>query len=608
MVLLPLIKILNMFDFNLFLKDVPNKPGIYQMIDSQGSVLYVGKAKDLKNRLTNYKNVIDNERIHNMVKKIDHIILTITQTENEALLIENNLIKHHQPPYNILLKDDKSYPYIALTKGAYPELKWYRGQPHSDLILFGPYPSVETAKLTIELILKIFQLRTCSDHTFKTRHRPCLQYQINQCSAPCVQYVTQSQYAEQIDQVIAFLKNSSVDLLDELEKMMLNFSAQFEYEKAGQMRDHIRRLRLMQRHQQVEVSDVQKRVDILAVELPYLHHLMILDGKVQRSEFIPIIDKLGLNFSESIEEILNRLYDGLPSYWIPAIVIVASLEAKIMVHGQVVVIRKANNEVEKSWLKIATDSLIQNMATYSEKNDFFLKRFKDLSTSLELNSIKSIDCIDVSHHQGDQTVAAIIRCTDKGFVKKDYRKYIIQHDGVFLNNDALSINQTITRHILKRIEENNLPDLLLVDGGLIQLKATILALDEFNLNIHILAIAKGPQRKSGLEKIFKWDKDTEEGLQIEFKQNQPGFHLLQQARDEAHRYVLAFQKKRQEKKSLSHPLDDLKGIGEEKKQKLLRTFGGWQGLIKAEYNELIKIESIGPQLANKILNFLEKYK
>ena len=602
------IKILDMFDLNSFLKDVPNKPGVYQMIDAHGLILYVGKAKDLKNRLSNYKNITDNERIYRMVKKIEKIILTITETENEALIIENNLIKHHQPPYNILLKDDKSYPYIALTKGAYPELKWYRGQPQSDLSLFGPYPSVETAKVTIELILKIFQLRTCSDHIFKTRHRPCLQYQIKQCSAPCVQYVSEEQYAKQIDQVITFLKNSSTDLVDELEKIMLNFSHQFEYEKAAQMRDHIRRLRLMQRHQQVEVNDLQKRVDILAVELPYLHHLMVLDGKLQRSEFIPVVDKLGLNLSESIEEILNRIYDGLPSYWIPSVTIVASLESHAMVHGQPVMIKKAKNEIENAWLKIATDSLIQNITTYSEKNDFFFKRFKDLAKSLELNFIKKIDCIDVSHHQGDQTVAAIIRCTDQGFIKKDYRKYIIQHEHHLLNNDPLSINQTITRHLLKRIEENNVPDLLLIDGGLIQLKATIVALDDFDLNIEVLAIAKGPQRKAGLEKVFKWNKDTEEALHLEFNQNQPGFYLLQQIRDEAHRYVLAFQRKRQIKKSLSHPLDELKGIGQEKKEKLLRTFGGWQGLINAQYNQLINIESIGPNLATKILNFLEKYK
>jgi excinuclease ABC subunit C len=595
-----------MFDFKTFLLDTPERAGVYQMLDAEGFILYIGKAKNLKNRLSSYKNSPANDRISIMVSKISSIILTITQTEEEALLLENHLIKSHRPPYNILLKDDKSYPYIVLTDHIAPRLMWYRGKKHNRWTFFGPYPSVELARTTLDVLMKVFLLRSCSDTIFSNRTRPCLNYQIKQCSAPCVNIISAEDYKKSVHQAVDFLTSSSSLLVDQLEKKMISFSISEQFEQAKEIRDHIKRLRSLQRNQRIDSSD-QRRIDVLACALPYVHQLMVVDGKIQGSQFVPVVDKLHQELPIMLEELMNRLYDELPAQWIPDEIIMSHLKTSVCIHGVIVTLRPPKDDREHAWLKIAMDSLLDNSSRHKHKNTLFEKRFDDLMNALQINDIKKIDCIDISHHQGDQTVGAIVHCSPTGFIKNYYRRYTIQHEEKLLNNDVYSMHQTLVRHLTQAQKEERLPDLLLVDGGITQLHAALQALDDIGCQLPVIAIAKGPARRAGEETLFRWNPLLAEAEQLALRPHQPGFLLLQQIRDETHRFVITWQKKRQVKKSLSTPLDEFKGLSSERKVHLLRTFGGWQGLIHASLQQLLNVDGIGLKRAEKLLKFLRQY-
>lgn len=591
-----------------FAAQAPELPGVYQFYSQRQEILYIGKAKNLRNRLKSYSQLSPDLKTQILVEKIDNCTLTVTDTEEDALVLEQKLIRQHKPPYNILLKDDKSYPYIILSRHSFPQIKTFRGVLSSDDLkyAFGPYPSVDVAKKTLEILIDVFQLRTCSDHTFISRTRPCLQYQIQRCSAPCVGYVTQEQYRESVHKVRDFLKRSSSYVIDFLVDKMNSYSETEQFEKAALLCAHIKQLRSLQRRTS-EVDLRSQRIDILVFQWPYAHHIMVTGGDVISSAFHVIKTEGHYEQDLALCAMLNYLYSPLDKSWIPDFIITDNAgQSSLDIMGKAVTITSAETNLEHRWLEMAQQSLWQNIHQLKNKSQFFRTRFESLEKVLGLESIESIDCLDISHMGGEHTVGGVVRMTPEGFDKSCYRRYNIKKDTAVINDDYFSIYQATFRHLSKQSEKNNLPSLLLIDGGKGQLTSAIRARFELALDLPILAIAKGDHRKFGQETLYKFNTQTDTFEQVKLNKLDKAFHLLGQVRDEAHRYSITTVRKNTSKKTHSSPLDSVNGIGAKKKKDLLSFFGGWQGLKQASYEQLVQVKGIGPKMAKELFEFLKK--
>jgi len=598
------------FDLKQYIQNAPVDPGVYQMCDLHERVLYIGKAKNLRNRLSAYLHP-DNTRIQNLVHKIHNVVVTICSTEEEAQFLEHRMIQNIQPPFNILLKDNKGYPFIVLTSEPYPKIHIERRLKKISDDAQGPYPTLELAKYMLDILVKTFQIRTCSDYVFKTRHRPCLQHQMKRCSAPCVYQTLKDRqdYTQQVAQARAFLKDGINEQITQLEDHMQVASQSEDFERAATFRDYIKNLRTIQRQSHTG-STQNERIDIIAYQGASLaHHFMIFDGQIQLSQSLKISNPLKCSLEQALEPLLYQLYEKLDPKWAPSLVLGAiAAPMHMSIHGYGLTIRAPQGERETQWMQTALESLTHNvLAAPNQKSEAeYESAFQSLEHLFLQSDWQAIECVDVGHHHGQHVVGAVCRFDRKGPVRKEYRKYRLARDQICQNNDPLSIGQTLERHFKQRKVSYEYPNLLIVDGGKAQLRAASEAIQSCDRPpMIVMSMTKDRSRKNGLETFGIYDaQGTFQDLDL--TQLDCGKRLLQEIRDEAHRVAKQFHYHLVKKDCLRNGLDDFKGLGSAKKLHLLQTFGGWQGLKQVELQQLLSIEGIGKILALRLLEYLQK--
>ncbi len=585
-----------------FLATLTNKSGVYLMLDITNTVLYVGKARHIKKRLISYfTNNVISPKTKALVKQIANIEVIVTHTENEALILENTLIKKHKPRYNILLRDDKSYPYICLSNHSFPSLNIRRGKLNGQC--FGPYPHSQAVYETLNLLQKLFKIRRCQDGFFRTRSRPCLQYQIQRCTAPCVGLISETGYQESVQQAILFLTGKSQIVIDTLIVKMQAASQQLKFEQAAELRDKISNLRKIQERQYVSsaTGDIDIIAAIIQTKIACVQIFTIRSGQhIGSKSFFP---KLPL--SEDVTKLLTAFlsqYYLNPINDIPKEIIINQHIENLDLLTQVidqqrerkVIIRSKVRDKRTRWLKMAIEnaqiSLLQN------QHNQYHERLAALTIALQLEAIpQRMECFDVSHTSGEATVASCVVFDNNGFCKNEYRLYNI--DNIILGDDYAAMRQALLRHYKNATK---LPNILFIDGGKGQVKIAREVLQELKLTIYIVGIAKGPSRKAGLETLILLDNS------FNLDKNSPALHLIQLIRDEAHKFAITAHRKQRAKIRRTSVLETIEGIGSKRKQQLLIHFGGLQGISKAGIIDLAKVPGISQQLAKNIYNFFQE--
>ncbi len=594
-----------MFDSKPILKNLPNLPGVYRMINASEEVIYVGKAKDLKKRVSSYFNKnLSSPRTRMMVSNIVKIETTVTHNEAEALLLENNLIKGLMPRYNVLFRDDKSYPYITLTGDEFPRLAFHRGAQKKQNQYFGPFPNAVAVRESIQLLQKVFKLRTCENTVFANRSRPCLQYQIERCTAPCVGFISTEDYAHDVHHAAMFLEGKTNEVLNALGDKMNTAAANQEYEMAVVFRDRMQALRQVQAKQFVSDFSVSDADVIACAEVKGQHCInlvMIRGGRhLGDKSFFPK-NSQDAELSETVEAFLTQHYvvQNTP----PMIVCGVEIDAKGFEQAfseqsgrKIKIITNAIGD-KRVWLKMAQTNaelaLTQKQAEAGNQE----ARLIALREALNLpESTERIECFDISHTMGEATVASCV-VFDKGNMQNsEYRRYNIT--GITPGDDYAAMRDVLTRRYKKvAAGEGKRPDLVFIDGGKGQLGVAIEVMQEVGLeDILLVGIAKGEERKPGLETmIFS---DTGELLNLE-KDNH-GLHLLQQIRDEAHRFAITGHRAKRAKARLHSSLEDIDGIGAKRRKALLTRFGGLEGVKGASIDEIAQVEGVSKALAEKI--------
>lgn len=599
------------FDARRFLSQVPHRPGVYRMYDLQDSLLYVGKAKDLRKRLASYfRKNLDNARLRSLVSQIHRIELTQTYSETEALLLENTLIKEQGPRYNILLRDDKSYPFLFLSAHASPRLGFHRGGRREPGQYFGPYPSASAVRESLQLLHRLFSVRQCEDSFFANRSRPCLQYQIKRCSGPCVGLVSVQDYQAEVEAVKSFLSGRNAELLHQLGERMQQASDQLAFEKAAQLRDQILLLRKLQ-EKQVMIGEGGD-ADIIALASRETHFcvqvLFIRQGRVLGSNsYFPKVP-LAESAAQVLAAFLAQFY--FSGQQIPAeIVLDRSLAADTQALSDWLA-TKAGYRVKLStnllgergrWLELAAQNARLALMQKLLGRDQYALRLQTLQQVLGLSQLpKLMECFDISHTQGESTVASCVVFDEAGPKKSSYRRFNIE--GIQAGDDYAAMQQALERRFKRlQTEQQALPDILFIDGGLGQLARARDVLDALGIqSVLMVAVAKGPERKPGKEQLFVGS-DAEP---LSLPADSPAFHLIQQIRDEAHRFAISGHRARRAKTRNRSSLESLPGIGPKRRQALLRFFGGLQQLNAASQLEIAKVPGISAQLAQSIYAML----
>jgi len=601
------------FDHKGFLATVNGKPGVYRMIDKQDKVIYVGKAKNLKKRLASYfRKTGLSTRIMSLVNNINRIEVINTRTESEALLLENDLIKNLNPRYNILFRDDKSYPYICLSKHDFPRLKVFRGKPDkSKGTFYGPFPSAGSIRYTINHVQRMFQLRNCEDSALSNRSRACLQYQIKRCTGPCVGHTDKESYQLQIKQAQMFLEGQSDELIDQQIRLMEKYSSDLDYEQAAQIRDRIETLRRVTEKQ--FVTDFNGDIDIIACELRQdfscIQLFMIRNGTSLGNKPFFNRAKLDTNAASLIETFIIQHYSNHPA---PGEIIVShDLE-------NVELLTESLHQLNQSRIRIthnvrlkrrrALENVINNarqaLESYLLSASLLSKRLQNLVELLHLESPpERIECFDISHTMGEATKASCVVFGKEGAIKNEYRRYNI--NGIQPGDDYAAMRQVLDRRYRKRQNlPEQLPDLILIDGGKGQLGIALEVLEELNIltvkeNLRIFGVAKGVERRAGYEEII-----DEEMSALNFPMDSPALLLIQQIRDEAHRFAITGHRQARAKARRKSRLEEIPGIGVKKRQLLLNTFGGLQGIEAAGVEELMQIRGINRETAQMIYDSL----
>ncbi|TDJ71002.1 MAG: excinuclease ABC subunit UvrC [Proteobacteria bacterium] len=592
-------------DHKALVKDLPTASGVYRMLSKDGSVLYVGKAQDLRKRVSSYfrKRGLS-ARLTSMMRLVTDIDVTVTHTEGEALLLENNLIKSLRPRYNVLLRDDKSYPYISLSTHDYPRLGFYRGSKQKGFLYFGPYPSASAVRETLSMLQTVFQIRQCEDSFFRYRSRPCLQYQIKRCSAPCVGLIDQKTYGEDIRHAAMFLEGRSLALVDEMVKRMDDASEQMDYEMAALYRDRIRSLRRIQERQYVaqdagdaDVIAIAAGQDAACIQVNFIRGGHNLGDKAFY---------LKVTTTTNANEVLAAF---LPQYYLgksmpPAVYLNRSIPSKVLLEEvfskqaeKQISIATATRGVVKGWMKMAEINAHEGLRRHLASQANLKQRFDALQEAFSLDAVpERIECFDVSHTFGESTVAACVVFDINGPVKSDYRRFNI--DGVKAGDDYAAMEQALTRRYRRLKEgEGKLPDLLLIDGGKGQLAKAESAIEELQIEgIRLIAIAKGKERRPGKEKLFL----TGSRDPFMLDPNSPAFHLIQQVRDEAHRFAITAHRLQRGKKRTTSRLEEIPGIGNKRRQTLLKKLGGIREVARAGVEDLSRVPGISPDLAQRI--------
>lgn len=601
-------------------KQLPNKPGVYRMFNARDEIIYVGKAKNLKNRVSSYFNRSDTSvKTRAMVSHVQRFEVTVTRTEIEALLLESNLIKALRPKYNVLLRDDKTYPYITVADPhGFPRLDLLRSKHKpKDGRYFGPYPNAWAAKETLLFLQKTFQIRNCSDSFFKGRSRPCLQYQIGRCSAPCTQHISQEDYQSAVDDAVAFLEGRSQELIDTLRQKMAESAAQLAFEDAVKIRDKIAILQSML-HKQDVVSGAAD-ADIFALKRSGGFLVVVLlevrqGAVVTQKNFHPKARMSTLSdimlTADILETFVMQHYLDTPAS-IPSSIILSEPpsnktvleEALRDLAGRVCrVLTKPTGEKAK-WLAFAMENAKLQVKNYDASQSLIAERYQALQAFLAMEqTITRMECFDISHTMGEATVASMVVFNERGPDKMQYRRFNIKTTSS--GDDYTAMREALSRRFhAKGLESAALPQLLLIDGGKGQVAVAQDVLQTLGVtNIVILGIAKGPQRKAGLEQLILADNMQERSLPPDSK----ALHLLQHIRDEAHRFAITGHRKRRQKARVTSILEDIPGIGEARRRVLLQSFGGMQGLLDASAEHIANLTGFNATLAKRIYEYLHQ--
>ncbi|WP_415844845.1 excinuclease ABC subunit UvrC [Stutzerimonas zhaodongensis] len=596
------------FDSSAFLASCSGRPGVYRMFDGEAKLLYVGKAKNLKKRLASYfRKVGQAPKTSALVARIAQIETTITGNETEALLLEQTLIKQWRPPYNILLRDDKSYPYVFLSSGDFPRLSIHRGSKKGQGRYFGPYPSAGAIRESLSLLQKAFFVRQCEDSYYRNRTRPCLQYQIKRCKAPCVNLVSAEEYAEDVRHSVMFLEGRSNALAEELSKNMEKAAMALDFERAAEIRDQIGILRRVQDQQSMEGGT--GNVDIVsAVVSPggaCVHLISVRSGRVLGSKnFFPQV-AIEESVSDVLQAFLEQYYISSMERDLPSELIVNAvhedfgtlISAIAELRDVDLTITHRVRGTRSKWQQLALTNAEQALGARLANRQHLAARFQALAEALDLDELPTrLECFDISHSSGEATVASCVVFGPEGPLKSDYRRYNIE--GVTAGDDYAAMHQALSRRFKKAAEgEGKLPDILLVDGGKGQLNMAREVMQELAVpELILLGVAKGVTRKPGLETLYLNDAAHEFTL----PGDSPALHLIQQVRDEAHRFAITGHRARRGKARTTSTLEGVPGIGPKRRRELLKHFGGLQELCRASLDEIAKAPGISKKLAELI--------
>ncbi|MCC5451992.1 excinuclease ABC subunit UvrC [Rheinheimera sp. UJ51] len=598
-----------MFDSKAFLATVPQQPGVYRMFNQGGIVIYVGKAKDLKKRLSSYfRTTVDSVKTRALVGQIASIEFTLTHSETEALILENNLIKQYLPKYNILLRDDKSYPYILLTSHRHPRISSHRGPRKVVGQYFGPYPNAGAVWQSLKSLQKIFPIRQCEDGFYRARTRPCLQYQLKLCSAPCVGKISDEDYAEQVRLAALFLAGKNQQVIDDLVQKMAAASESWQFEAAAAFRDQISALRKVQEQQYV--SGDHEELDAIGFSLhgqtAVVHVLFIRDRKILGSKsYYPKVP-LDMSAAEVLSAFILQFYlNGHSEQQIPKEIVLPmalenadSLAEAISNIAEFKVRLTAAKRGEKAqYLSLAQKNAQIALDSRQSLTQKMRVRYQALQQLLQLpDDIGRMECFDISHTMGQATIASCVVFDGEGPYKQEYRRYNVT--GITGGDDYAAMRFALDKRYSKLSEVSKIPDIIFIDGGIGQLN---IALEQFSAWPHakkplLIGVAKGVSRKAGLETLILWDS----GRSINLPEDSPALHLIQQIRDEAHRFAITGHRNKRGKALLKSPLENISGIGEKRRQALLQYLGGLQGVLKASVTELSSVPGISKQQAEKI--------
>jgi excinuclease ABC subunit C len=599
---------LETFNSKEFLARLTTRPGVYQMLDEQGELLYIGKAKNLKNRVSSYFRATGlSIKTQALVAKIANVDITVTHGETEALLLEQNLIKQYRPPYNILLRDDKSYPYIFINDGEkYPSVTFHRGAKRRKGKYFGPFPSGTAVRETLNLLQKIFQIRQCDESFFKNRSRPCLQHQIKRCTAPCVELIDAQQYGIDIKHAIMFLEGKSTKIMSDLAAQMEEAAMALDFERAAMVRDQIQSLQHTQEQQSVIGGN--GNADIIGCAMQAgavcIYQMFVRGGRV--------IGTKALYPKVSIEQSEQDIISAFIAQWylsanreIPESIIVShTLDDTEVLQEALSQKRGAKLEISANvrgnragWQKLTQTNAEQQLGNQlASKKNIFL-RFSALQESLQLEEMpKRLECFDISHSSGEATVASCVVFDHNGPLKTDYRRFNIE--GITGGDDYAAMHQALTRRFARlKKGEGKKPDILFIDGGKGQVTQAVDVLNSLEIyDIQVIGIAKGVTRKPGLETLINPDTNEE----IVMAADSPGLHLVQHIRDESHRFAITGHRARRGKARKRSKLEDIEGVGPKRRRELLKHFGSIPSIESAGIEEIKKVSSISTALAQDI--------
>jgi len=594
------------FDAGPLLKNLTHRPGAYQMLDSKRRVIYVGKAKDLRRRVGSYfQGRPQDAKTLALLNNVADVEVTVTRTEAEALMLEYNLIKRHKPRFNVLLRDDKSYPYIHVsTDHDFPRLSFYRGARKKTGRLFGPYPSAGSVRETLSQLQKLFQLRLCEDSYFANRTRPCLQYQIQRCTAPCVGSISAADYARDVEHAVLFLQGRSEVVTESLAERMDQAAEAQRYEHAAQYRDQLSKLKTVEAQQLVSRSggdfDVIGLVfeqGIYCVTVMYFRGGRLLGS---RNYFPRVVADAGDD--EVARAFLLQYYGGrdapkeiLVSQAVPEAAVMAAMLAENAGHRVEIKYRVRGDRAR--WLAMAQTNARHAAAMRQKSHATVTQQLEALAEALNLDEVpQRLECFDVSHTGGEAAVASCVVFGSEGPVKSDYRRFNIS--GVVAGDDYAALAQALQRRYA-RVKKGEVPtpDVLVIDGGRGQLNKAFEVVEELQLDgVQLVGVAKGQGRRPGRERLYL----PGQPQPIRLPAASPALHLIQQVRDEAHRFAITAHRGRRQKRQLSSPLEEIPGLGPKRRRELLRQFGGLQAVARAGVDDLTRVRGISHRLAASI--------
>ncbi|NQZ83150.1 MAG: excinuclease ABC subunit UvrC [Colwellia sp.] len=609
---------LSTFDHKAFLSVVTEQAGVYRMYDHQQKVIYVGKAKQLKKRLASYfRKDVGSNKTRVLVQQIQAIDVTITHTEGEALILENNYIKRYQPKYNILLRDDKSYPYLLITKHKHPKIGLHRGGKKIKGEYFGPYPTVGAVWESLRLMQKLFPIRQCEDSYYRARSRPCLQHQLGRCSAPCVDKISTGDYDHQVKLASLFLRGKSLTVIDDLVGKMEAASKNLDFEQAAKCRDQISTLRKVQ--QQQYVSGIASEMDVVGLyrqkSQACLHILFIRDQKILGSKsYFPTLPA-DTSDMEIIEAFLTQRYlgDDLKSAQIPKEIVISQkfdnllqLKELLSIQAEHDVKISINVRAERTqYLKLANTNAESALLTRNSHKESIQARFAALSEVFELPAgLNRLECFDISHTMGQQTIASNVVFNQEGPLKSDYRRYNVY--GITPGDDYAAMAFALNKRYGKVTSNEKMPDIIFIDGGKGQLAKAeefFAMLSQTSSSIRtplLIGVAKGESRKPGLETLILAGSHQ----LINLPATSPALHLVQHIRDESHRFAITGHRAKRQKVSKKSTLETIPGIGAKKRQALLKYLGGLQEVLQADKASLATVPGISGVLAQNIYDAL----